>query len=128
MQVKISGNRKCVSTGTRMILDLFSYANFTSKMWNGEFGSSASVDIEKFFKLDGARKNNSMAKQHGDSSKTANEEIVVSSDEGMVLRDVKLIAAVEEATGCKVSTMLLFNNLTAVSARCCSSTNYKGWF
>ena len=105
-QVRVSGARKSVSAGVRMVLDLFSYHNFTSKMWNGclEFGPSLqSVEIDKYFKVGGGDAiggNNSLALE--EKMVVASEEVVVSGDDGLVLRDVKLIAAVEEETGCKV--------------------------
>lgn len=123
VQVKVSGPRKNVSAGIKMVLDLFSYHNFTSKMWNGclEFDPSPqSVEMDKFFRMDNAgRCNNSMAPAEQDKLLLASEELVVSSDDGLVLRDVKLIAAVEEETGCKVlvrrNQHILSKNLLAES-------------
>lgn len=50
-QVRIAGNRKGVSAASQMVLDLFSFHNFTSKHWKGSPDLQAGA--EKVFRWKG---------------------------------------------------------------------------
>merc|ERR1719295_2211628 len=88
--VRIAGNRKGVSAASQMVLDLFSFHNFTSKHWKGSPDLQAGA--EKVFRWKGPPQ---------DKILVANEEVIVSADDGMTL-DNFLISAVEEESGCKL--------------------------
>jgi len=88
--VRIAGNRKGVSAASQMVLDLFSFHNFTSKHWKGSPDLQAGA--EKVFRWKGPPQ---------DKILVANEEVIVSADDGMTL-DNFLVSAVEEESGCKL--------------------------
>lgn len=101
--VRIAGSYKCVRLALRMILDLFSLTNFSSRNWRDV---SSVVDMDCSgplpFSSYSAIPKSIKGSDGGGNNIIANEQIIVTNDDAFTLREMKITTKIASQTGCKI--------------------------
>jgi len=103
--VRVAGSHKNVRMALRMILDLFSLANFSSKNWRGismlDMDCASPSPSSPSAASDGSGGSGAVSGR-GSPILIANEEIIVSNSDGISLRESRVTTKIATQSGSKI--------------------------